>query len=80
MRVDIERLADPIRALSWRQGSNLPKPRAFDGGFTVSGVMSLIVRSAEDFALGAARARLSHGAQAESGRGRHLRATETVVP
>ncbi|MGH6791007.1 MAG: helicase-related protein, partial [Pseudolabrys sp.] len=55
VRVDIlERLADLIRpALSWREGSSLPKPAgAFDGrGFTVSGAMtSLIGASGEDFA------------------------------
>ncbi len=55
VRVDIlERLADLIRpALSWREGSSLPKPAgAFDGrGFTVTGAMtSLTGASGEDFA------------------------------
>src|SRR5690242_12826495 len=55
VRVDImERLADLIRpALSWREGSSLPKPPgAFDGrGFVVTGAMtSLIGASGEDFA------------------------------
>jgi ATP-dependent RNA helicase SUPV3L1/SUV3 len=54
VRVDIlERLADLIRpALSWREGSSLPKPAgAFDGrGFTVTGAMtSLTGASGEDF-------------------------------
>jgi len=55
VRVDIlERLADLIRpALSWREGSSLPKPPgAFDGrSFTVTQAMTSLTGSAgEDFA------------------------------
>jgi ATP-dependent RNA helicase SUPV3L1/SUV3 len=55
VRVDIlERLADLIRpALSWREGSSLPKPGgAFDGrSFTVTQAMTSLTGSAgEDFA------------------------------